>query len=205
MSSTPGSIRHRVIMGVDYDEFDNDQVANRFRQAGIGGAASNTLDPQTYLLINVNNPQYGQYLRPNAAAQIDRLETTSGFGFYIQDQIDLTDMLQIRLGGRFDDFDQRLINRRANPAAVSTSSNSAFSPQAGLVFMPMDGVSLYASYGEGIRQLSGTDFEGNSFDPNKSTSFEAGIKVDLATVFPGVQGSASDDIFRRRSKQHPHL
>ncbi len=126
-----GGIRHRVIMGVDYDEFDNDQVANRFRQGGIGGAASNTLDPVTYLLIDVNNPQYGLYPRPNAAAQIDRLETTSGFGFYIQDQIDLTDMLQIRLGGRFDDFDQQLINRRANPAAVSTSSNSAFSPQAG--------------------------------------------------------------------------
>lgn len=190
-----GSLRHRIIMGVDYDEFDNDQVANRFRQAGIGGAASSTLDPETYLLLFLDDPQYGIFPRPNAAAQIDRLETTSGFGFYIQDQIDLTDRLQIRLGGRFDDFDQMLINRRNTPATVSESSNDAFSPQAGIVFRATDGISLYASYGEGIRQLSGTDFEGNSFDPNKSTSFEAGIKLDLGTVFPGVQGSASATYF----------
>lgn len=190
-----GGIRHRIIFGADYDEFDNDQVANRFRQGGIGGAASSTLDPTTYLLIDVNNPQYGLYPRPNAAAQIDRLEKTGGFGFYIQDQIDLTDRLQIRIGGRFDDFDQELINRRSTPAAVSESSNTAFSPQAGVVYRATDGISLYASYGEGIRQLSGTDFEGNSFDPNKSTSFEGGIKLDLATVFPGVQGSASATYF----------
>ncbi len=190
-----GGIRHRVIMGVDYDEFDNDQVANRFRQASIGGAASNTLDPETYLLIDVNNPQYGLYPRPPAVAQIDRLEKTGGFGFYIQDQIDLTEWLQIRLGGRFDDFDQELINRRATPAAISESSNSAFSPQAGVVFRVSDGLSLYASYGEGIRQLSGADFEGNSFDPNKSNSLEAGIKLDLASVIPGVQGTASATVF----------
>jgi iron complex outermembrane receptor protein len=190
-----GSLRHRVIAGIDYDEFDNDQIANRFRQGGIGGAASSTLDPETYLLLFLDNPQYGIFPRPDAAAQIDRLETTSGFGFYIQDQIDLTDRLQIRIGGRFDDFDQELINRRSDPAAVSTSSNSAFSPQGGIVFRASDGVSLYASYGEGIRQLSGADFEGNSFDPNKSTSLEAGIKLDLASLFPGVQGSASATVF----------
>ncbi|WP_164117438.1 TonB-dependent siderophore receptor [Sphingorhabdus sp. Alg239-R122] len=190
-----GGIRHRVIVGVDYDEFDNDQIANRFRQGGIGGAPSSSLDPQTYLLIDVDNPQYGLYPRPIPAAQIDRLETTSGFGFYIQDQIDLTDKLQFRFGGRFDDFEQKLINRRSDPAAVNESSNSAFSPQAGIVFRATGGVSLYASYGEGIRQLSGTDFEGTSFDPNKSTSLEAGIKLDLGTVFSGVQGSASATVF----------
>ncbi|MEP2101604.1 MAG: TonB-dependent siderophore receptor [Parasphingorhabdus sp.] len=190
-----GSIRHRVIFGVDYDEFDNDQVANRFRQAGIGGAPSSSLDPVTYLLIDVDNPQYGLYPRPDAAAQIDRLEKTSGLGFYIQNQIDLTETLQIRVGGRFDDFDQELINRRSVPAVASTSSNNAFSPQAGIVFRATDSISLYASYGEGIRQLSGADFEGTSFDPNKSTSFEAGIKLDFGGIFPGVQGSATATIF----------
>nr|WP_255536577.1 TonB-dependent siderophore receptor [Pacificimonas pallii] len=190
-----GGIRHRVIAGVDYDEFDNDQVASRFRQGGIGGAPSSALDPETYLLIFPDNPQYGIFPRPDAAPQIDRLETTSGFGFYIQDQIDLTDRLQVRLGGRFDDFDQKLINRRSSPAVVSESSNSAFSPQAGVVFRATGDISLYASYGEGIRQLSGADFEGTSFDPNKSTSFEAGIKLDLGSVFDGVQGAATATVF----------
>ncbi len=190
-----GGIRHRLIAGVDYDRFENDQIANRFRQAGIGGAPSSSLDPETYLLIFVDNPQYGQYPRPNAAAQIDRLETTKGFGFYVQDQIDLTDSLQIRFGGRFDDFDQELINRRADPATTAEASTNAFSPQAGIVYRASEGVSLYATYGEGIRQFSGSDFAGTFFDPNQSTSFEAGVKVDLSTVFPGVRGSANATYF----------
>ncbi|WP_432200133.1 TonB-dependent siderophore receptor [Erythrobacter sp. W53] len=190
-----GGLRHRVIFGADYDEFDNDQVANRFRACPSAGLPGSALDPAACLLLNVNNPQYGLFPSPAAGPQLDRLETTSGFGFYIQDQIDLTDNLQIRIGGRFDDFDQELINRRAVPAAVSESSNSAFSPQAGIVFRASDALSLYASYGEGIRQLSGADFEGNSFDPNKSTSFEAGIKLDLGTMFPGVAGSATAAVF----------
>ncbi len=189
-----GALRHRLIAGVDYDEFNNDQVATRFRQAGIGGAASNTLDPETYLLIDVSNPVYGQYARPNAAAQIDRLETLSGVGFYFQDQIDLTDKLQIRLGGRFDDFDQELNNRRS--ATTSDSSNTYFSPQAGVVYNASDAVSLYASYGEGIRQLSGTDPDGNSFDPNKTKSTEIGVKADLGQLSSEVEGTASVTVFK---------
>lgn len=190
-----GGLRHRLIAGVDYDTFDNDQVATRFRQGGIGGAPSNSLDPQTYLLIDVDNPQYGLYPTPNAAAQIDRLETTNGLGLYVQDQIDLTDKLQIRFGGRYDDFDQELINRRSNPAVRNESSNDYFSPQAGVVYQASSAVSLYASYGEGIRQLSGADFEGTSFDPNKSKSVEAGIKADLGEIFAGVEGTASVAVF----------
>ncbi|MGB6231272.1 MAG: TonB-dependent siderophore receptor [Litorimonas sp.] len=191
-----GGLRHRLIVGADYDTFDNDQVANRFRQGGIGGAASSTLDPETYLLIDVDDPQYGLYPRPNAAAQIDRFENLSGVGVYIQDQIDLTDRFQIRIGGRFDDFDQSLDNRRSTPAARSESSNDYFSPQVGAVYEASDAVSLYASYGEGIRQLSGSDPDGNSFEPNKTKSAEAGLKADLGQMFDGVQGIASITLFK---------
>lgn len=191
-----GGIRHRLIAGVDYDTFENDQVANRFRQGGIGGAASNTLDAETYLLLYVSNPVYGLYDRPDAAAQLDRIETLSGTGFYIQDQIDLTDKLQVRIGGRFDDFDQELTNRRNNPNTTDESSNDYFSPQFGAVYSASDAVSLYASYGEGIRQLSGSDPDGNSFDPNKTKSVELGVKADLGQLFDQVEGIASVTLFK---------
>lgn len=191
-----GNIRHRLIAGVDYDTFENDQVATRFRQGGIGGAPSSSLDPETYLLLDVSDPEYGQYDRPDAAAQIDRVETLTGTGFYFQDQIDLTDKLQVRFGGRFDDFDQELTNRRSTPAATSESSNTYFSPQAGLVFRANDGVSLYASYGEGIRQLSGNDPDGNSFDPNKTKSTEVGVKADLGNLYAGIDGTMSATLFK---------
>ena len=146
-------------------------------------------------MIDVDNPVYGLYDRPDAASQIDRVETLSGFGFYFQDQIDLTDKLQIRLGGRFDDFDQELINRRRSPASTEESSNDYFSPQFGAVYRATDDVSFYASYGEGIRQLSGNDPNGDSFDPNKSKSTEIGVKADLGGLFNNVEGNASITLF----------
>ena len=193
-----GGIRHRLIAGVDYDTFDNDQVANRFRQGGLGGETSASLlaagRAEEYLLVDVSNPQYGIYDRPDAAAQIDRFENLSGVGFYFQDQIDLTDQFQIRFGGRYDSFDQELNNRRSD--TTEESSNDYFSPQFGAVYKASDSVSIYASYGEGIRQLSGDDPDGNSFDPNKTKSTELGVKTDLGGLFGNVEGSASATLFK---------
>ncbi len=189
-----GGLRHRLIAGVDYDTFDNDQVANRFRQGGIGGAPSSSLDPQTYLLVYVDDPQYGIYARPNAPLQIDRFENLSGVGLYFQDQIDLTDKFQIRFGGRYDNFDQKLNNRRSG--STEESSNDYFSPQVGAVYKASDAVSVYASYGEGIRQLSGNDPNGNPFAPNKTKSAEFGVKADLGGLFDNIEGTASATVFK---------
>ena len=195
-----GSLRHRLIVGVDYDTFDNDQIANRFRQSGLGTETSGSLiaagRAEEYLLVDVSNPQYGIYDRPNAAAQIDRFETLSGTGLYFQDQIDLTDKLQIRIGGRFDDFEQELENRRASPSDFEESSNTYFSPQFGAIYSATDAVSLYAFYSEGIRQLSGNDPDGNSFDPNKTKSAEIGLKADLGQLYSQVEGTASVTLFK---------
>lgn len=194
-----GPLRHRLIVGVDYDTFDNDQVATRFRQGGLGGETSASLiaagRAEEYLLVDIANPEYGIYARPDAAPQLDRLETLSGTGFYIQDQIDLTDKLQVRIGGRFDDFEQELDNRRTDPVSREESSNTYFSPQFGIVYSASDAVSLYAAYGEGIRQLSGSDPDGNSFDPNKTKSTEIGVKADLGQLSTQVEGTASVTLF----------
>jgi iron complex outermembrane recepter protein len=54
------------------------------------------------------------------------------------------------------------------------------SPQLGLVFRAAETVSLYATYGENFRPLSGTDAQGRGFEPNQSTALEAGAKFSLA-------------------------
>lgn len=189
-----GSLRHRIIIGVDYDEFVNDQVAQRFRPGGIGDATSDEVDAETYLLLDVNNPVYGLYDRPDAVDQIDREEITGGVGFYIQDQIDLSDKFQIRIGGRFDDFDQELTNRRND--TTQESSNTYFTPQLGAVYSATDAVSVYATYGEGIRQLSGNDPDGDSFDPNKTKSAEIGVKADLGRLSNQIEGTLTATLFK---------
>jgi iron complex outermembrane receptor protein len=168
-----GSLTHRVLMGVDYDEFDNSQLFLRFRPAVIGATTS----AQASNDINVFNPVYGRFPLPNPGPQTNRLDQQRAVGAYIQDQISLTDSLQIRLGGRFDDITVESLNRANNAAA--SRSYSRFSPQAGIVYTASPAVSLYAAYGEGFRANLGATADGTLFDPETSTSAEVGAKFGL--------------------------
>ena len=192
-----GSLRHRLIFGADYDEFDNTLVIDRYRSRFP--ADGDLTDPALiaeHLLLNVNNPVYGVNLNPVAGANTDRNEVLTGYGFYIQDQIDLTEKLQIRIGARFDDFEQDLTNRLATPASTVATSDDRVSPQFGVVYKAHDGFSIYASYGEGYRQQTGSDFQGNQFDPNITESAEIGFKADLGEFYSSVDGSFGVTLFK---------
>lgn len=192
-----GQLRHRVIIGVDYDKFDNTLVIDRFRSR-FGGDI-NALTPADIandLILEIDNPVFGANLNPAAGANTNRNEVLEGYGIYIQDQIDLTDQLQIRIGARFDDFEQDLTNFLASPATTISSADDRFSPQFGAVYRVNDGVSLYASYGEGYRQQTGQDFQGNQFDPNITESTEIGLKVDLGEIYDTVDGSIGVTLFQ---------
>ncbi|ASM50019.1 iron complex outermembrane recepter protein [Pseudoalteromonas espejiana DSM 9414] len=157
-----GGFEHRLIMGVDADKFENDQVILRVRGDQY---------------INVFNPVYGAYELPTPTSNTDRVEIQESLGIFIQDQISLTDKLDIRIGARFDDYEQRLNNRLANTNTKQTESR--VSPQFGVVYEASDYVSVYGAYGENFRPLSGTDANGDGFEPNQSTSAEVGVKFTL--------------------------
>lgn len=192
-----GGLRHRLILGADYDEFDNTLVIDRFRSRFSGDLNNLTAeDLANNLILQIENPVYGLNLNPDPGANTNRNEVLKGFGFYVQDQIDITEQFQIRIGGRFDDFEQDITNFLADPATTQTSSDTRFSPQAGAVYRVNEGVSLYASYGEGFRQQTGVDFEGNQFDPNITDSVEGGVKANLGQFFDNINGSASLALFQ---------
>ncbi|MCK8122452.1 TonB-dependent siderophore receptor [Pseudoalteromonas sp. 2CM32C] len=153
---------NRLIIGIDADKFENDQFALRVRGDQY---------------INVFNPVYGAYALPTPTSNTDRVEIQESVGVFIQDQISLTDKLDIRIGARFDDYEQRLNNRLANTKTKQTQSR--VSPQFGVVYKASDNVSVYGAYGENFRPLSGADANGDGFEPNKSSSTEVGVKFTL--------------------------
>ena len=155
-------VENRLIIGIDADKFENDQFALRVRGDQY---------------INVFNPVYGAYELPTPTSNTDREEIQESVGVFIQDQISLTDKLDIRIGARFDDYEQRLNNRLANTKTKQTQSR--VSPQFGVVYQASDYVSVYGAYGENFRPLSGVDANGDGFDPNQSTSTEVGINFTL--------------------------
>ena len=159
-----GSLQHKVIIGVDADEFENDQVAFR--------------DRTTDQTINIYKPVYGNYPESslNLAPQIDRVETQESYGLYIQDQISLTEKIDIRIGARFDDYEQSLDNRLSGTS--SRYSESQVSPQFGVVYKATDSLSFYAVYGENFRPLSGAT-DDNGLDPNIAESTEIGVNFTL--------------------------
>jgi len=168
-----GALEHRLLAGFDYDQFSNDQLFLRVRPPSVAGNPSAAAGN----VINIFNPIYGQFPLPTPGPQTNRLDEQEAWGFYIQDQVKLSDRLHIRLGGRYDDFSADGLNRANN---TSTSfSETKFSPQAGFVFEATDVFTLYGSYGQGFRANSGTDFAGKAFAPEESESFELGSKITL--------------------------
>ncbi len=169
-----GGLQHRLIVGADVDRFENDQVFLRARAPTL---ASNPTPTQRQA-IDIVSPVYGAYPLPTPGPLTNRVETQRSAGLFVQDQIDLGARWQLRLGARFDDYEQTLENR-AN-GQLLTQKSSRTSPQLGLVFRAGQTVSLYATYGENFRPLSGTDAQSRGFEPNQSTSVEAGAKFSLA-------------------------
>ena len=105
------------------------------------------------------------------------------FSLYLQDEIELTDWLQVVLGGRFDSFDIEVFNVPAND--LRTRKDEEFSPRGGVILKPQENISIYASYSESFLPRSGEQFaningSNNALDPDKFTNLEAGVKWDFA-------------------------
>jgi iron complex outermembrane receptor protein len=166
-----GMLRHRVLIGADYDHFDTDQLFTRYR----GPVVTATTTDRAGYVLDLRDPVYGRYPVPVTAPITDRLDVQRTAGGYIQDQISLTDRLQVRIGGRYDDFLLRVDNRLSN--VVGRRKRSRFSPQAGIVYELARPLSVYAAYGEGYRANIGADARGNVFEPETSRSIEAGLKL----------------------------
>lgn len=165
-----GSLRHRVLIGADHDQFDNDQQFGRIRPPVL---SATTTDRAGYVL-DILAPVYGRFPLPIPSPQNDRLDVQRSTGVFVQDQIELTDRLQVRIGGRYDDVSLRTLNRLTR--IDSSRSAGRFSLQAGMVYRLSTPITLYAAYGEGFRANIGTDVAGAIFDPETSRSKEIGVK-----------------------------
>ena len=102
-------------------------------------------------------------------------QLTRTLGIYIQDQVTLTENLKLLLGGRFDLFEQDF-RFQSN---IDSASGDAFSPRIGIVYQPIEPISLYASYSKSFVPVQGTAFGGGVFEPERGTQYEIGVKADV--------------------------
>lgn len=156
-----GSLQHELVAGFDLYR-DISQFDQTMRAIGT---------------IDVFNPVYGQPVG-RLLSRLDQKTKNDQLGFYVQDIVKLTNNLNLVLGGRGDFIGNKVTNF-LNASANQSQSDSAFSPRVGLVYKPIQPVSLYASYSESFCQNIGTTFEGSLFKPSTGTQYEVGVKGDF--------------------------
>jgi len=169
-----GSIEHSLVLGFDLE-----------RQDGFFDGRFQNSAPE--LAVDLQNPQFGLVPRPRQEdlpqrfvedLQIDNL------GIYIQDQITFLDNLKLLIGGRYDVLSQdtgSLFGPTQDFGALNETrlDESAFSPQIGIVYQPIEPLSLYASYSRSFAPNFGTDVSGSPFDPERGNQYEVGIRGEL--------------------------
>jgi iron complex outermembrane receptor protein len=107
---------------------------------------------------------------------------SNNFGIYFQDQVVVTDALQLVIGERY----QHLTPSSGFAAPLGTPlvsspapSDSAFTPHAGLLWHPQKWLSLYASYATNFGSNNGVDWQGMPLDPESGRQYELGAKAEL--------------------------
>ncbi|MGB3725725.1 MAG: TonB-dependent siderophore receptor [Glaciecola sp.] len=203
------NIGHTVIVGSEFIQTNSDQ--NR-----LNPVFSTTIDDREF--FNVARPlSFSGLSGTNAsgesftAAFTDLNDDTrvdlDVFSFFVQDEIEINQYLDIIVGARFDSFDISVFNANPTVLETRTRTDEEVSPRGGIVYKPVENVSLYASYSESFLPRSGeqyTDINGDDdqLDPDTFTNQEIGVKWDFAdnlsftaAIFENEQSSpqVSDD------------
>jgi len=151
---------HRLLAGFELRQDKQDPTQGVFRTA-----------PNLDLFA----PSYSQGLGDVTFAFFQKSDTKM-VGTYLQDMIALLPNLKLLGGVRFDYVHQSI---NPTPSTQETSDDTAVSPRLGLVYQPIEPVSLYTSWTRGFLPNTPDLFNPNGklFTPERSTQYEVGIKT----------------------------
>jgi iron complex outermembrane receptor protein len=168
-----GAIEHRLTFGGQYR--DQIQENRDFR------SFTNLNSPDYYLapcIISISNPQYG-----SCQAVADRPSFTDREGefssAFVQNQMDISDQWQLLASLSYTEYDVSSENVLTNDKTIFDGDK--LSPRFGLVYKPLENLSLYASYGTGFSSESVridpvTD---EVLPPLEYENLEVGFKTEL--------------------------
>ncbi|MFQ4143485.1 TonB-dependent siderophore receptor [Chlorogloeopsis sp. ULAP02] len=131
----------------------------------------------THLSIDIFNPVYNFSPIYEDEPFNDGFAKAHTVGVYLQDQIALLDNLKLLIGGRFDSYNYE--SKFNEPSLNSISEASQFSPRVGIVYQPIEPISLYASFSQSFSPQFGRNRSGSPFKPEQGTQYEVGIKGDF--------------------------
>ena len=187
-----GSVEHKLLAGLELatQDTNNSRLSAFFN--------NNFTTTGTQVTLNANNASEianipvsfrANFVNGNNAFR-DNQSTIDVIGLYIQDQIKFTDKWQAIVGLRHDRFETNFDGVRRNTvtnAPISESfkiTDTFLSPRAGLIYKPVEPVSIYANYSVSYvpragDQLTSLTITNASFQPEKFVNYEIGAKWDV--------------------------
>ena len=168
-----GRVRHSLVLGAELSR----QMTDNFRQTGYfpGGATST--------VVSFAQPRIasGATYRQSATDGDNRVVADVG-ALYIQDQLTFSPMWQAIAGVRVERFSLNFYNNRNGE--VLHRDDQLVSPRAGLVFKPVEAVSVYGSLGVSHLPSAGDQFSSltattQTLEPERFRNYELGAKWDV--------------------------
>lgn len=163
-----GPISHALVLGGDYTWFDRRNVSE------VGLAAS----------LDVYDPVYELTTRPETFPLPDfgsaTDESARTAGLFAQDRITLTDQIKVVAGVRWSHYRQRSESIQGTAAAnINRQTQTSWTSQFGLLYMPVETVSLFANRTTSFLPVDGVTADGSPLEPETGTQYELGAKASL--------------------------
>ncbi|RPH53360.1 MAG: TonB-dependent receptor, partial [Lysobacterales bacterium] len=168
-----GGMRHTLLAGAEFGR----QRSDNFRNTGFFNDTATsfpTLATNSVISVPITFRQ--------SATDADNHVQADIAAVYVQDQIEFSSAWQAVLGLRYDNFSLDFDNHRTGEQL--SRDDDLVSPRAGLIFKPVEDVSLYASYSVSYLPSAGDQFSSltattSTLEPEEFTNYEVGAKWDL--------------------------
>ena len=180
-----GSINHTLLAGIEYiDTENNNDRFNPFWDQTRDDVEFFTIGRPLALSGGVGINASGQLTTNDFSVDLndDTEADVTVLSAYVQDEIEVTDQLNLIIGARFDSFEFDVLDVPTGTRRSRTDEE--ISPRFGLVYKPMETVSLYGSYSQSFLPRSGEQFAAlnattEALDPDTFKNIEAGLKWDI--------------------------
>lgn len=178
-----GEFTHTILFGAEYSytSSDQDRYNPVWTTSGNDKEVFIANDPLSLIagkgVTAANDDTAAPFTQLNDDTRVD----LNVYSFYIQDEVQVTDWLQLVLGARFDSFEFKVSDVLNDENRSQTDEE--ISPRAGVIIKPIENISLYTSYSQSFLPKSGEQYANLSTNnlgvsPDAFTNYEAGMKWD---------------------------
>ncbi|MBI1339147.1 TonB-dependent siderophore receptor [bacterium] len=171
--TTTGPVSHKLLFALEYGDQDTRNLRSeaQFPTVGGGERLPVSVTASEVRLVPGVDIVFGRRSQDNTVQ-------ATILSALVQDQIGLTDRLDLVVGLRFDSFDLSFDN---GLGADFSRKDEFASPRLGLVFRPVDELSIYASYAQSRLPQSGDQFSSldattAALEPEQFDTYEIGAK-----------------------------